>query len=172
MEPVPVSSVFTFLIRLLILSVIWWALTLGDARGWPMAVGIVLLVTAVSMRLFPPSAYHLRLVALIRFFGFFLFRSVVAGVDVARRLLSPSLQVDPAEISVVVRLPAGGPRALLANVLSLMPGTLSVTLDGDRILVHCLDRQMPVEADLRETEGRIAAVFGLRLEAGGDQSCS
>jgi multicomponent Na+:H+ antiporter subunit E len=169
MEPVPASSVFTFLVRLLILSVIWWALTLGDARGWLMAIGIVLLVTAVSMRLFPPSDYHLRPVALIRFFGFFLIRSVVAGVDVARRLLSPSLPVDPAEISVVVRLPAGGPRALLANVLSLMPGTLSVTLEGDRILVHCLDRQMPVEADLRNTEARIAAVFGIHLESGGDR---
>ncbi len=169
MEPVTASSVFTFLVRLLILSVIWWALTLGDSRGLPMAFVVIVLVTAVSMRLFPPSSYRLHPVALFRFFGFFLIRSVVAGIDVARRLLSPSLPVDPAEISVVLRLPAGGPRALLANVLSLMPGTLSVSLDGDRILVHCLDRQMPVESDLRHTEARIAAVFGLHLEPRGDQ---
>jgi len=99
----------------------------------------------------------------VRFCGFFLVRSVVAGLDVARRLLSPALPIHPGEITMTCYLPEGSPRWLLANTLSLMPGTLSVLLEDNSLLLHCLDTNQSVERDVRDCERRIAAVFGLTI---------
>lgn len=159
--PVPVSPVLVFLIRAITLFAIWWVLTLGDVDGLVFGAIVTALAAGYSTRLFPPSSYRLRPLGLLVFVGYFLSRSVVAGLDVARRLLSPALPVKPGEICVTLHLPAGSPRWLLANTLSLMPGTLSVLLEGDQLILHCLDTSAPVNEDLRATERKVARVFGL-----------
>lgn len=161
MQPAPASPVITFLLRGAALFLVWWALTLGEVGGLGFGAIVVVLVAGLSLRLFPSSGYQLRPVGLVLFFFYFLSRSVVAGVDVARRLLSPALPVQPGEITLTLRLPEGSPRWLLANTLSLMPGTLSALLEGDRLTLHCLDTRDPVEQDVRETERQVGRVFGL-----------
>ncbi|XKH60036.1 Na+/H+ antiporter subunit E [Halomonas sediminis] len=151
--------------RSIALFAVWWVLTLGDASGLGVGVVVAVLVAGLSLRLFPPSGYRLRPLGLLLFSGYFLSRSVVAGLDVARRVLSPALPVNPGEISLILGLPKGSPRWLLANTLSLMPGTLSVLLEGNRLTLHCLDTTVPVEQDVRETEKQVARVFGLQLNA-------
>jgi len=64
---------------------------------------------------------------------------VKSNVDVARRIISPSLPVAPS----VRWLPASQrselSRVLYANSITLTPGTLSIDLEGDRIEVHALN---------------------------------
>lgn len=163
MQPAPASPVTTFMLRGAALLAVWWALTLGEVSGLGFGVVVAVLVAWLSVRVFPPSGYRLRPLGLVLFLGYFLSRSVAAGVDVARRLLSPALPVHPGEITLTLRLPEGSPRWLLANTLSLMPGTLSALLEGDRLTLHCLDTREPVEVDVRETERQVARVFGLTL---------
>lgn len=164
MKPVSAPVVYTFLIRFVLLFAVWWLLTLGDTSGLAMGAVVAGLVALVSLRLFLPAPYRLHPVALLQFSGYFLTRSVVAGLDVALRLLSPSLPVNPGEVKVTSRLPGEGPRALLANTLSLMPGTLCVNLEDNQLRVHCLNIEAPIEQDIRNTEQRIAEVFGLQLD--------
>ncbi|HLT14539.1 MAG TPA: Na+/H+ antiporter subunit E [Marinobacter sp.] len=161
----PASPVIVVVLRSLSLFVVWWVLTLGDASGLGFGIVVSVIVAALSIRLFPPSGYRLRPFGLLLFFRYFLLRSVLAGLDVARRVLAPTLPVNPGEITLSLRLPEGSPRWLLANTLSLMPGTLSVLLDGDQLTLHCLDVSEPVEPDLREAERQIARVFGLQLNS-------
>ncbi|MBE0485416.1 Na+/H+ antiporter subunit E [Marinobacter sp.] len=164
MPPAPASPLITFLFRSTVLFVVWWALTLGELSGLGFGAVVSVLVAWLSVRLFPPSGFPLRPGGLLLFFGYFLSRSVVAGVDVARRLLSPALPVQPGEITLTLNVPEGSPRWLLANTLSLMPGTLSVLLEGDQLTLHCLDTRDPVERDVRATERRVAGVFGLAVD--------
>lgn len=147
--------------RLILLLLVWWALTEGDLSGTGFGLVIVALVTLISVYLFPPGACRIRVVPLVFFVGFFLARSVTAGLDVSRRLLSPSLPVNPGYLTFDINLPEGGPRWLLANTLSLMPGTLSVDLNGAQLDLHCLDTRDPVEDDVRVVERKIAGIFGL-----------
>lgn len=161
MQPAPASPVTTFMLRGAALCVVWWALTLGEVAGLGFGVAVSVLVAWLSVRLFPPSGFRLRPIGLLLFFGYFLSRSVVAGLDVARRLVSPALPVHPGELTLTVYLPEGSPRWLLANTLSLMPGTLSALLEGDQLTLHCLDTRDPVEQDVRETERQVGRVFGL-----------
>lgn len=154
-------SLITVIARGALLLALWWVLTLGDPSGLGFGLVVTLVVSALSVRLFPPSVYHLRPWGLLRFIGYFLVRSVVAGMDVAGRLLKPGLPIKPGTTVLTLKLPEGGPRWLLANTLSLMPGTLSVLLEGERLTLHCLDTTAPVEADVRKAEQYIARVFGL-----------
>lgn len=159
----PASPVIVVVLRSITLLLVWWVLTLGDTSGLVFGGGVSVIVATLSIRLFPPSGYRLRPFGLLLFFRYFLSRSVVAGLDVARRVLSPTLPVNPGEVTLSLRLPEGSPRWLLANTLSLMPGTLSVLLDGDQLTLHCLDISEPVEPDLREAERQIARAFGMQL---------
>ena len=44
--------------------------------------------------------------------------------------------------------------------LGLMPGTVGIELDGDRLHIHALDSGSPVAAEIRALEDAIAALFG------------
>lgn len=156
------SRLPTLVLRWLLLSLVWWSLTDGDASGLVFGAAVGLLVAWISLVLFPPSLHVIRLRALPGFVLFFLSRSLLAAIDVSRRLLSPSLPVTPGYLRAELSLPEGVPRWLLANTLSLLPGTLSVTLQGDEIELHCLDLTQPVRQDFEYTEMRVAALFGLQ----------
>ncbi|MEX0604916.1 MAG: Na+/H+ antiporter subunit E [Marinobacter sp.] len=147
--------------RMLLLLVVWWILTEGDLSGTGFGLVIAALASFISVYLFPPGTGQIRVVPFIIFVVFFLARSVTAGLDVSRRLLSPSLPTSPGYLTFNLNLPEGGPRWLLANTLSLMPGTLSVNLEGARLDLHCLDTRDPVEDDVRAVERKVARVFGL-----------
>lgn len=66
---------------------------------------------------------------------------VTANVDVARRVLSPSLPINPAVIEVPLRVQTDAAITTIANSITLTPGTL--TMDYDRetntLYVHSID---------------------------------
>jgi len=63
---------------------------------------------------------------------------VKANIDVARRVIDPRLPIDPRlfEVRTSQRTDLG--RVIYANSITLTPGTISVDLAPDRILVHAL----------------------------------
>ena len=146
-------------IRAALLLVAWWALTEGDPAGVAFGLVAALLLAVLSLRFFSPSGHRPQLLATLAFGGYFTLRSVAAGVDVARRLLTPRLAIKPGYVTYTTSLPAGSPRWLLANTLSLLPGTLSVTLQGAELELHCLDTDTAVREDVARTEQRIARMF-------------
>jgi multicomponent Na+:H+ antiporter subunit E len=50
-------------------------------------------------------------------------------------------------------------------VVSLLPGTLSVELEQDDLLLHALDIRLPVDRELERLEIRVADVFSVDLPA-------
>ena len=90
---------------------------------------------------------------LIHFFG----ALVRANLDMARRVLNPSLPIRPAVVEVKTELESSLGKLLLANSITLTPGTLSVDLQDDRILVHWVD--CPPGTDLEGATRAIAHSF-------------
>ncbi len=146
-----------FLFRALIFALVWWLLTEGQAGSWWIGVPAVLLATIVSMQMLPRVA--IRLSGLWRLVPYFLYHSLLGGVDVATRALHPKLPIAPDIVDYRTGLAAGLPRVLLTNMISLLPGTLSVMLEEDRLRVHVLDGTVDITASLQDLEQRIAAVF-------------
>lgn len=147
--------------RGLLVAAIWWTLTEG-AGAWTLGAPAIVLAVAASLALAPPSnALRVAPLGLLRFVATFVLRSVAAGAQVARLAFAPRLALRPGRVSIETRLPAGLPRVLLANTLTLQPGTLAVSLEDTRLLLHVLDASADVEPEVRALEGRIAAMLRL-----------
>lgn len=116
--------------------------------------------TWVSLRLLPPVPGRLRWGALGRLAVHFIWQSIVAGVDVARRAFHPRLPLRPGFLAHPVRLPPGPGRSAFGAFSSLMPGTLPVGTDSnDALIYHCLDLDQPVGAGLARDEARLTRVW-------------
>jgi multicomponent Na+:H+ antiporter subunit E len=64
-----------------------------------------------------------------------------ASVDVIRRVLDPRLPISPTIVKIRTGQRTDPFRVLLANSITLTPGTISVELAGDRVGVHALTRE-------------------------------
>ena len=62
-----------------------------------------------------------------------------ANFDVARRVLSPSLPINPGIVEVKTRLKSKIGRLVLANSITLTPGTLTVDIKEDSLFIHWID---------------------------------
>jgi multicomponent Na+:H+ antiporter subunit E len=143
--------------------VLLWLLLVGTLRSDEVVAAIVVgvIVTAVAgPRLAILSGVRLTATAplhLVRYLGYFFKALVIANLDVARRVLTPSLPLRPAVVAVRTGLNSSLGRLLLANSITLTPGTLSVDVQGDRILVHWID--CPPGTDLARATREIAEAF-------------
>jgi multicomponent Na+:H+ antiporter subunit E len=142
----------------------WLLLARPSAFAWAdLAVGLLaaMLATSASLQLLDPGPSRLRLRALPRLVARFLWQSLVAGLDVARRVFDPRLPIKPGYLAYPVRIPDGPRRAAFGAFTSLMPGTLPVGTDRDGSLVyHCLDLGQPIAVSLARDEALVADVQG------------
>jgi multicomponent Na+:H+ antiporter subunit E len=144
-------------------ALLWWMLTEGRTDGWGVGLVFIVLALAVSLHVSPPMQYRLSTVGLLAYVGFFVVQSVRGGLQVAGLALRPRLALAPALMEVPLRLPPGPAVVLLVGTLSLLPGTLSVRLDGATLSLHVLDGRLPIEHEVRLAEDRIARLFGIDL---------
>jgi len=158
------AAVRAALWRSALFAVLWWALTDGDRASWGVGSVSILLAVWLSLRLLPPVTTFVSRIGLLRFLVFFFVQSLRGGVQVAGLALRPRMGLRPGFHEVDLHLPEGIGRVLLANTLSLLPGTLSVELQGNRLCLHVLDDQAATELDVRAAETRLAHLLGLTLQ--------
>lgn len=67
---------------------------------------------------------------------------VKANINVIHMILTQREEVEPVLISFHSDLKTPVGRAFLANCITLTPGTITVTLEDSKYVVHCLDETM------------------------------
>lgn len=72
---------------------------------------------------------------------------IKANIHVIHLILSEKMEVEPQLVTVHVHLKTNLAKALLANAITLTPGTITVTLEGDEYTVHCLDKDLAEDLD-------------------------
>lgn len=77
-----------------------------------------------------------------RYFWVLVEEIVKANVCVLKMILSPRLQPEPALVYFRTELKTGIAKVILANSITLTPGTITVSVEGDVFCVHCLDREL------------------------------
>ena len=63
---------------------------------------------------------------------------VVSNLEVTKIILAPKLELQRNLIEIGAHQKTEIGRVVMANSITLTPGTVSVSMDKDRILVHCL----------------------------------
>ena len=155
----------TLVSRGLLFSLIWWIVTDGAVTSWWIGVPAVLLALVTSVALLP--TVHFNWIAFFRFVPFFLVRSLLGGVDVAWRAFRPGMPIAPEFIEYPLRLPQGLARVFMADMVSLLPGTMSTEIGQNCLKVHVLDGRKNMLPELDAVEQGVARIFGIFLTVSG-----
>ncbi len=81
---------------------------------------------------------------------------IIANFATTKLICATGRVVEPALIEFETHFKNDTSRFLLANSITLTPGTITVAVEGDRFIVHCLDRTL--------AEGIESSVFVKLLE--------
>lgn len=131
-----------------------WIVIDQSAKPANLAFGVVATVAAtwVSLRLLPPESGRVRLGALLLLLPRFLWQSLVAGIDVARRAFAPRMPLEPGFVEYPVKLPRGSARNAFDAISSLLPGSVPTGETEAVIEYHALDLRQPVVEQLAAEE--------------------
>jgi len=139
----------------------FWVVLIG-AKPADLIVGLAAaaLATWTSLRLLAPGALRVYWAPLPGVVLRFLWQSVRAGIDVARRAFDPRLPLHLGFVAYRVGFAPGPARNVFAALTSLLPGTVPVGEEDGAIVYHCLDVDQPVADDLAAEEVDMRRVLG------------
>jgi multicomponent Na+:H+ antiporter subunit E len=160
-------------ILLFIALLAFWFLLSGkfDALFISMGVASALIVTRFGVPLLsevlgaPGETPKVNLLRLVGYIAWLLTRIPGAAVDVALSILLPSRSPSPGVVRFTTGLYSPAARTLLANSITLVPGTMTLSVDGGEFVVHALSPRAAEDLANAEVQRRIARVFRAEPDA-------
>ena len=133
-----------FLYLFILLFIIWIALT--SSFNWQeLSTGIIISLV-LSLFLYrrysdlglPPLEG--RRVAFFFIYLLVLFKEIIkANLDVAYRILHPKMPIKPGIVIIKTELKQDLAKMILANSITLTPGTFTLDILGDNLLIHWIN---------------------------------
>ncbi len=77
---------------------------------------------------------------LVSYAGILIVEIIKANMAVIPMIVSANMEPEPVIVRIRTKLQSKTARVLLANSITLTPGTITVALEGDELTIHCLDR--------------------------------
>jgi multicomponent Na+:H+ antiporter subunit E len=145
-------------IRTAVLLALAWVALAGEVSLGSILFGLLLgaLAVAVAGPLGPyPIVAKVRPLKLASLLLFLAWEIVVANLKVAAAVLGPRRLLRPALVAVPLDVKSDGQIAVLANLISLTPGTLSLDVSPDRrtLYVHAMSASSPDDLRREIKEG-------------------
>ena len=122
------------------LFVLWLVLTssLGIQNllvGIVVSYGIALLYTQMFK---DEKVEHFSISAAFAYLYILLKNLVISNLQINKRILSKELEISTAIVAVKTDLKSDWKKLLLANSITLTPGTLTLDIKGDTLFIHTL----------------------------------
>jgi multicomponent Na+:H+ antiporter subunit E len=132
-----------------------WTFATGLFTVANLLVGLVLgyFILFFAQRALGPSAYLQKVPQVLRFSLFYLWQLLLANLRVAYDVMTPRHYMRPGVIAIPLDAETDAEITLLANLITLTPGTLSLDLSADRrtLYVHA----MYIDTDVAEARREI-----------------
>jgi multicomponent Na+:H+ antiporter subunit E len=94
------------------------------------------------------------------FYLLWLFYKIIqSSLHLSKLILHPALPIAPQLISVDSKLRHHAAVVLLGNSITLTPGTITAEVDGNKLLVHVIDKVSGEDIVSKEIESKIAEIF-------------
>lgn len=153
-------------VRMILLVVIWLTLW-SDWSAANLISGVLLAALIIAMfDTWQVGTIALRPIRAVRFAGYFLFKLVQSTVTMTRTILDPRDRTRSGIIAVPLGDWPDAVTTLIADSISLTPGTLSieVTRDPPTLFVHALDVRdaAQVRDEVHRLETLAVEAFGSR----------
>jgi len=148
-----------------VLALVWVALT-GSFTGANLLLGFVLGYAILGLALSDQpgvAKYVGKVPKFIGFVGFFLWELLVSNLKVAYDVLTPTHHMRPAVIAMPLDAKSDGEITIVANLISLTPGTLSLDVSSDKkvLYIHVMyltDRDEAIQS-IKALEARALEVL-------------
>ncbi|MCS2609485.1 Na+/H+ antiporter subunit E [Halomonas dongshanensis] len=143
-----------------------WVLLSGDFTGLNLLVGLVfgyITLVLIEPHLEALKGYPARVPRFIGFVLFFIKELIQANLRVAFDILTPPWHMQPGVIAFPLSARTEMEITMVANLISLTPGTLSLDVSDDRrvLYIHAmfLDDEEELRRNLKEMEHRALELF-------------
>jgi len=133
-----------FLYLFIFLMAIWIILTNTTETtevltGFLISLTLALILSKNYQTLGLPPISIKRIAYLIMFILVLLKEIVKANFDVAYRVLHPKMPIKPGIVIIKTELKPDIAKVLLANSITLTPGTFTLDIKGDELLIHWIN---------------------------------
>lgn len=159
------------LVLIVMLSVFWIVLSgrLGLQYFIFMAASIAIVLATNPDRPFAPNrSFGERVGSVVHFFRYLfwlLWNVLKANIEVAARILHPRMPIRPQLMIFRSPMKSDVGRVVVANSMTLTPGTITVDLKGDRFLVHALHPVSAGAVTEAHLQNAVGPLFGEEREA-------
>ncbi|QDP40682.1 Na+/H+ antiporter subunit E [Radiobacillus deserti] len=102
-------------------------------------IGILLLL--VLQRFIPDAFYLRRAINILKLVKLFIKELLLSNIEIVKLVYKPKLNVEPGIFTLPTVLKSDWEITLLANLITLTPGTLSVAVsdDNSEIFIHAME---------------------------------
>lgn len=145
-------------ILVLVLAALWLSLS-GYFKPLLLILGVVSILAVLGlcarMKILDQETVPYLNTHKAFFYFNWLFKEIVkANMSVVKAVLSPDMEVSPSLVKVPMNRGSDIGRTMFANSITLTPGTVSMEISEDEILVHALLEEMSAPAGFAEMEKR------------------
>lgn len=141
----------------IVIAVVWMFL-FNEMSALQFFIGFTVgALIILALRRFRPAGFYLtRLWAVLKLLGIFIRELFVSSIIVARHVLRPKLAVRPAIFAYETTLRSDWEITLLACLICLTPGTLTLEVSPDKstLYIHAMDM-----GDVDEAVDQIRSTF-------------
>lgn len=122
-----------------------WLALVGTLNWQELLIGGVIsaIVAALGWRYFSQVGFSRlsvkKLVYLILYIPVFFWAMIKANFDVAYRVIHPRMPINPGIVLIKTDLKSDSGKLALANSITLTPGTLTMDVEGDSMLIHWIN---------------------------------
>ena len=155
----------SFVLTVLIMFVFWIFLS-GEFSFILLLSGIIssLLVSYISHDLLIGNGDmklgFIRTIRFIRFLPWLLWQIVLANIDLALRTLHPKMPINPILINIKNNLKTDLGMVILANSITLTPGTVTIDVNENEFLVHVISEKAAQSLISGEMQARVKKIEG------------
>ena len=153
----------------------FWVLLNGQ---WTTEIAIVGLIVCAALYAFmcafmgysPKHEWRIakRLPRIAGYFVYLVGEVFKSAFAVIRLIWSPTQVIEPEVTSFHTKLKSDAGKVVLANSITMTPGTLTIDVQGDEFLIHCLDTSFDVGQEGFEMEDRVMRLENTAKEASGN----
>ena len=147
-----------FLGLIVVLVALWLGLS-GIYTGMILTLGAisVVIVVILAARLETvdrEGAPYLRLFQIFRYWAWLLVEIAKANWPVIKACVGANLDINPALVKVKTRCESDLAKTIFANSITLTPGTVTIEVEGDKLLVHALYEESAAPEAFHEMDER------------------
>lgn len=138
------STLSKFIYTFIIMFAIWIGFTISfEPAELITGVFVSLIIAFFTDRIFSCCGMKVlmphKIIYFIQYFFVFIIALVKSNFDVAKRVISPDLPINPGIVKFKTKLTNGFARMVLANTITLTPGTLTIDAIGNTFYIHWID---------------------------------